>query len=90
MFSLMFAFSLYLTQNTNIIVQSVLNPQKNWSGKVFWKKNCISDGNRNFPYKTLKIDASSFSLMFACFSFLAQNTNIIFQPVLNLPKNWSK
>ena len=53
-FSLMFAFSRFLAQNAKILVQPVLNLQKNWSESLFWKKSCISDGNHNLPYKTLK------------------------------------
>ena len=84
----MFAFSRFLAQNANILVQPVLNLQKNWSESVFWKKRCISDGNQHLPYKTLKSRVSMFSLMFAFSRFLAQNANILVQPVLNLQKNW--
>ena len=37
---------------------------------MFWKKSCISDGNHNLPYKTLKfsVQVSMFSLMFVFFS----------------------
>ena len=74
-FSLMFAFSRFLAQNTVILVQPVLNLQKNWSESLFWKKSCISDGNHNLPYKTLifSVQFSMFSLMFAFSRFLAQN-----------------
>ena len=91
-FSLMFAFSRFLAQNTVILVQPVLNLQKNWSETLFWKKSCISDGNHNLPNKTLKfsVQVSVFSLMFAFSRFLAQNANILVQPVLNLRKNWSE
>ena len=86
----MFAFSRFLAQNTVIIVQTVLNLQKNWSESLFWKKSYISDGNHNLPYKTLKFKVSIFLLMFAFSRFLAQNTVILVQPVLNLQKNWSE
>ena len=38
------------------------------------------------PYKTLKfsVQVSMFSLMFAFSRFLAQNANILVQPVLNM------
>ena len=90
MFSLMFVFSRFLAPNANILVQPVLNLQKNWSESVFWKKSCISDGNHNLPYKTLKFKVSMFSIMFAFSRFLSQNANILVQPVLNLQKNWSE
>ena len=89
-FSLMFAFSRFLAQSTVILVQPVLNLQKNWSESMFWKKSCISDGNHNLPYKTLKFKVSMFSLMFAFSRFLAKNTNILVHPVLNLQKIWSE
>ena len=70
MFSLMFAFSLFLAQNANILVQAVLNLQKIWSERAFWKKSWICGANYNFPYKTLKfsVQVSMFSLMFVFFS----------------------
>ena len=86
----MFSFSRFLAQNTIILVQPVLNLQKNWSESVFWKKSCISDGNHNLPYKTLKFEVAKFSFMFAFSGFLAQNAIILVQPVLNLQRNGSE
>ena len=91
-FSLMSAFSRFLAQNTVILVQPVLNLQKNWSESLFWKKICISDGNHNLLEKTLKfsVQVSMFSLMFAFSRFLARKAIILVQPVLNLQKIWSE
>ena len=92
MFSIIFAFSRFLAQNANILVQEILNPQKIWSEQVFWKKSWVCGGNYNLPYKTLKfsVQVSMFSLMFVFSRFLAQNANILVQPVLNLQKIWSE
>ena len=86
MFSLIFAFSRFLAQNANILVQPILNMQKNWSEKVVWKKSWICGGNYYLPYKTLKfsVQVSMFSLMFAFSRFFAQNANILVPKILNL------
>ena len=60
MFQLMFAFSRFLAQNAIILVQPVLNLQKNWSEYVFWQKSWICGGNYKLPYKTLKFKVSMF------------------------------
>ena len=92
MFSLMFAFSRFLTQNTNIPIQPVLNLKKNGQKKWFARKVGFVVINYNLPYKTLtfSVQVSMFSLMFAFSRFLAQNANILVHPVLILQKNWSK
>ena len=82
----------FFVQKTNKLVQLILNLQKIWSESVFWKKSCISDGNHNLPYKSLKfsVQVSMFSLIIAFSRCLAQNANILVQPVLNLQKIWSE